>query len=553
MRADRQPGGLGRRPGQRRKAPRRRRRTPALAWRRAGPAPRRRAAAAGSRGPGCRAAAGAGGADDAAQGAAAAPSRHRWSWRRCRTGTSARAPQAVLAHRGAVTEVSPWMYGLDPAGGSTLSTARPGRRGDRRTSRGCARPACPSCRPWPTSPPATGRTRRWPGCCTHPALMAQQVSAIVALVQRTTTRASTSTTRTCTPATGRPSPRSSPSWPARCTPTARCSRSRCSPRPAMPATRPRQRGPGLRGHRPRRRPGAAHGLRLPLGDLSARPGRPGRLGPRRAALRQDADPGGQDHSRHPALRLRLVRRPRHRSPGCRRSSCPGATTRRRVTTPPARHRGSATPTRPGDGTPSGSRTRRARGRSSRRPTAPASAASTCGCTATRTPPPGPRCTRCCRRPGRTPSARRRRSMMPWWVLAVLVLGVNFALWGTVGLARLIETAEVASWGLPRSRRPAGHWVAIRDDPGGRRGRREPSLTVEDVAVLIPAHNESAVIGDTLRAIMTLVPAQERPRDVRRLDRRHRGDRPARRRPGHRDPAKTSARPGRWRKPSTGST
>ena len=39
-----------------------------------------------------------------------------------------------------------------------------------------------------------------------------------------------------------------------------------------------------------RRPGAADGLRLPLGDLRARPDRPDRLGARRAALRHDADP-----------------------------------------------------------------------------------------------------------------------------------------------------------------------------------------------------------------------------------------------------------------------
>ena len=30
-------------------------------------------------------------------------------------------------------------------------------------------------------------------------------------------------------------------------------------------------------------------------------------------------------------------------------------------------------------------------------------------------------------------------MMPWWVLAVFVLGANFALWGSVGLVRLAES------------------------------------------------------------------------------------------------------------------
>ena len=40
-------------------------------------------------------------------------------------------------------------------------------------------------------------------------------------------------------------------------------------------------------------------------------------------------------------------------------------------------------------------------------------------------------------------------MMPWWVLAVFVLGANFALWGSVGLIRLGESAR------PPARRPAG--------------------------------------------------------------------------------------------------
>jgi hypothetical protein len=30
-------------------------------------------------------------------------------------------------------------------------------------------------------------------------------------------------------------------------------------------------------------------------------------------------------------------------------------------------------------------------------------------------------------------------MMPWWVLLIFVLGANFALWGTVGLVRLVES------------------------------------------------------------------------------------------------------------------
>ena len=34
-------------------------------------------------------------------------------------------------------------------------------------------------------------------------------------------------------------------------------------------------------------------------------------------------------------------------------------------------------------------------------------------------------------------------MMPWWLLAIFVLGVNVALWGSLGLIRLGESAAAA--------------------------------------------------------------------------------------------------------------
>jgi biofilm PGA synthesis N-glycosyltransferase PgaC len=77
-------------------------------------------------------------------------------------------------------------------------------------------------------------------------------------------------------------------------------------------------------------------------------------------------------------------------------------------------------------------------------------------------------------------------MMPWWALTVLLLGANFALWGAIGLVRL---AESGTRGSP----PAT--------------ARDGELTVADVAVLIPAHNEALVIGESLRSIMALVPRQ----------------------------------------------
>jgi biofilm PGA synthesis N-glycosyltransferase PgaC len=75
--------------------------------------------------------------------------------------------------------------------------------------------------------------------------------------------------------------------------------------------------------------------------------------------------------------------------------------------------------------------------------------------------------------------------MPWWSVAILVFGVNFALWSTIGLARLIQER----WGK-RPRRDAG-----------------PSMTVQDVAVLIPAHNEEIVIESSIEAIAALVPRE----------------------------------------------
>jgi poly-beta-1,6-N-acetyl-D-glucosamine synthase len=87
-------------------------------------------------------------------------------------------------------------------------------------------------------------------------------------------------------------------------------------------------------------------------------------------------------------------------------------------------------------------------------------------------------------------------MMPWWALAILLLGANFALWGVIGLVRLVEA------GTRRARPRAVLAAASPAAPGG-----DGRLTVADVAVLIPAHNEALVIGESLRSIMALVPPQ----------------------------------------------
>ncbi len=187
-------------------------------------------------------------------------------------------------------------------------------------------------------------------------------------------------------------------------------------------------------------------------------------------------------------------------------------------------------------------------------------------------------------------------MLPWWLLALLIFGVNFMLWGLVGIVRLVGEvmkrsralwaahggavraagrAAIASVAVmaavraatraaiasvpvmaaaPAGRRPhalrpglpgrrghprpgrravpgsnsatrpspptpsirsairvplsarmPGSRVPCRVAPGTRRRARSHPLTVSDVAVLIPAHNEAVVIGESLKAIMNLVP------------------------------------------------
>ncbi|MER5390648.1 glycosyltransferase family 2 protein [Saccharopolyspora sp. NPDC002686] len=87
-------------------------------------------------------------------------------------------------------------------------------------------------------------------------------------------------------------------------------------------------------------------------------------------------------------------------------------------------------------------------------------------------------------------------MVPWWLLAIAVFGANFALWGVIGLLRLLDSSA-QRW---RDRRSA-------DDSVVDLNRFQGGLDVDDVAVLMPAHNEEAVIVDSIAAITALVPAE----------------------------------------------
>lgn len=78
--------------------------------------------------------------------------------------------------------------------------------------------------------------------------------------------------------------------------------------------------------------------------------------------------------------------------------------------------------------------------------------------------------------------------MSWWPVVAIVFGVNFTLWTIIGLARLIEET------LTKTRRR-------------RLGGTGASITLQDVAVLIPAHNEEMVIQGSIEAIAALVPRE----------------------------------------------
>lgn len=80
-------------------------------------------------------------------------------------------------------------------------------------------------------------------------------------------------------------------------------------------------------------------------------------------------------------------------------------------------------------------------------------------------------------------------LVAWVVLAVSSFGFSLTLWGTVGVIR---------WFGELKDRRMGRLVVAPDQ----------RVTLADVAVLIPAHNETLVIADTVAAITRLVPRHQ---------------------------------------------
>ncbi|MBG6059204.1 biofilm PGA synthesis N-glycosyltransferase PgaC [Cryobacterium sp. MP_M5] len=87
-------------------------------------------------------------------------------------------------------------------------------------------------------------------------------------------------------------------------------------------------------------------------------------------------------------------------------------------------------------------------------------------------------------------------MLSFLVVLILVMGVNTALWGSVGAARV-----VAHW----ARRLSAHGSHSQLAPGAHAGSRR--LTPDDVAVLVAAHNEELVIANTIRSAAGIVPVR----------------------------------------------
>lgn len=77
---------------------------------------------------------------------------------------------------------------------------------------------------------------------------------------------------------------------------------------------------------------------------------------------------------------------------------------------------------------------------------------------------------------------------------VLVFGINFTFWGTIGFLRIVDGVLDRFRHLPRNAGSAAH-----------RSRRAATCTIDDLAVLMAAHNEEVVIDDSLAAITALVP------------------------------------------------
>jgi cellulose synthase/poly-beta-1,6-N-acetylglucosamine synthase-like glycosyltransferase len=92
-------------------------------------------------------------------------------------------------------------------------------------------------------------------------------------------------------------------------------------------------------------------------------------------------------------------------------------------------------------------------------------------------------------------------MLAFVIAVVLVLGVNTILWTVVGLVRYAHRrAEAATIARRRS-----NWRALGPEPDEDTGDEYTPPTVDDVAILVAAHDEAMVIGTTIRSAAEHLP------------------------------------------------
>jgi cellulose synthase/poly-beta-1,6-N-acetylglucosamine synthase-like glycosyltransferase len=97
--------------------------------------------------------------------------------------------------------------------------------------------------------------------------------------------------------------------------------------------------------------------------------------------------------------------------------------------------------------------------------------------------------------------------MPTWLLVLLIMGVNLTLWGTLGILRLGDDAILRlryARAARRAESPAGR---SRSAPPSRLPARDGGISAEDIAILVPAHNEAAVIAAALESLLMHFPAR----------------------------------------------
>lgn len=115
-------------------------------------------------------------------------------------------------------------------------------------------------------------------------------------------------------------------------------------------------------------------------------------------------------------------------------------------------------------------------------------------------------------------------MIPLWLVVALAFGVNFFMWGGLGLARAFAARldavrrsprDTASRAYRARRREAIGSVTDPLDPFERTSERPDWLpeaaqrvALDEVAVLMAAHNEEVVLADSLHSITQLVPGAQ---------------------------------------------